>query len=92
MISALVDAFVVQTAATQNAPPPTPPPTPGAVVAPIDRPVIQPETTPEATIEELEYDGFKPPASSKKIKVDRFILSGNSLFDDPVPYFSGECE
>jgi hemolysin activation/secretion protein len=81
---AAIAVFVVQTAAAQNASRPSPPPTPGAVVAPIDKPVIQPESTPEATVKGLEDDGFKPPASGKKILVNQFLLSGNSLFDDSV--------
>ena len=84
VIGAAMAAFVIQTAAAQNAPPPSPPPTPGAVLAPIDRPVIQPESVPEATVKGLADDGFKPPASNTKIQVDKFILSGNSLFDDSV--------
>ena len=80
MMGAAIAAFIVQIAAAQNAPPPSP----GAVVAPIDKPVIQPKSTPEATVKGLEDDGFKPPASSKKILVNQFVLSGNSLFDDSV--------
>ncbi len=78
-------AFVVQIAAAQsNAPPPSPRPTPGAVIAPVDKPVIQPESVADEAVKGLEDDGFKPPASNKKIQVDKFILSGNSLFDDSV--------
>ena len=85
MMGAAMAVFVVQIAAAQsNAPPPAPRPTPGAVIAPIDKPVIQPESVTETTVKGLEDDGFKPPASNKKIQVDKFILSGNSLFDDSV--------
>jgi len=84
-MGAAIAAFVVQIAAAQsNAPPPSPPPTPGAVVAPIDKPVIQPKSASEATVKGLGEDGFKPPASGKKILVNEFVLSGNSLFDDSV--------
>jgi hemolysin activation/secretion protein len=79
-MGAVIAAFVLQTAAAQNAPPPSP----GAVVAPIDKPVIQPTTIPEAAVEGLEQDKVRPPSSSKKITIDRFVLSGNSLFDDSV--------
>jgi len=79
VMGAVIAAFVVQIAAAQSN---TPPPTPGAVLAPIDKPVIQPESVTEGTVKGLADDGFKPPASNKKIQVDKFILSGNSLFDD----------
>jgi len=85
VMGAAMAVFVVQIAAAQsNAPPPSPRPTPGAVIAPIDKPVIQPESVTETTVKGLEDDGFKPPASNKKIQVDKFTLSGNSLFDDSV--------
>lgn len=85
LMGAFIATFVVQIAAAQsNAPPPSLPPTPGAVIAPIDKPVIQPKSVTETTVKGLEDDGFKPPASNKKIQVDKFILSGNSLFDDSV--------
>jgi len=83
-MGAVIAAFVVQIAAAQTAPPPSPPPTPGSVIKPIDKPVIQPKNTPEETVKRLEEDGFKPPASGKKIVVSEFVLSGNSLFDDSV--------
>ena len=80
-MSTVLAVFVLQTAAAQSI---SPPPTPGAVVAPIDQPVIQPDTRPEAPLQGLEDDGYRPPSSSKKIQVDKFVLSGNSLFSDSV--------
>ena len=57
-------------------------PTPGSVGTQVDRPVIAPEAIPEAPIERPQEDTVRPPSSSMEIVVDRFVLTGNTLFDD----------
>lgn len=62
----------------------SPPPTPGSVITPIDKPVVQPGITREPIITSGDEGIFTPPAYSKKIHVDQFVLTGNSLFDDEI--------
>ena len=57
-------------------------PTPGSVIAPIDNPVVQPSPGTEASVEGSPNKAFTPPTSNKKIRVERFELVGNNLFDD----------
>jgi len=62
----------------------SPPPSPGSVITPIDKPVVQPSITREPSITSGDEEKFNPPAYSKKIQVDQFVLIGNSLFDDEI--------
>jgi hemolysin activation/secretion protein len=81
MIVATLGAMpIMQTASAQS----NVAPTPGSVIAPVDKPVVQPKSAPENPLKSSDDDGFKPPASSTKIEVRQFKLSGNTLFGDEV--------
>ena len=71
----IVDSAIAQSVA---------PPTPGSVVAPVDKPVVQPQKGLEADVDRLDSEGLKPPASSTTIRVEKFLLTGNTLFADDV--------
>jgi hemolysin activation/secretion protein len=78
MVAVLGAATVMQTVSAQS----NAPPTPGSVIAPVDRPVIQPKSAPAKLLQNADDGGFKPPASSAKIEIKQFQLSGNTLFGD----------
>ena len=80
IVATLGAASIIQTVSAQS----NAPPTPGSVIAPVDKPVVQPKSAPANPLQNAEDGGFKPPASSAKIEVKQFQLSGNSLFSDDV--------
>ena len=80
IVATLGVAPIIPTASAQS----NAPPTPGSVIAPVDKPVVQPKSAPANPLQNIEDGGFKPPASSAKIEVKQFQLSGNSLFADDV--------
>ena len=59
-------------------------PTPGSVIAPIDQPVLKSDDSEASPLEQEEQEKLKPPSSNKKIQIEKFVLVGNSLFDDEV--------
>ncbi len=80
ILTALSSLAVMQPAVAQS----NAAPTPGAVVAPVDKPVVQPRPTAPRLLQQEDEGAFKPPASSAKITIKQFQLSGNTLFDDAV--------
>lgn len=57
-------------------------PTPGTVISPIDKPVFKPEKSAPPPADQKKQPAFSTAASSKKIHITRFVLSGNTVFSD----------
>jgi len=59
-------------------------PSPGTVIESVDHAVIQPEVPKVEPVTNGKKSNFTPPTYEKKIEVNRFDLSGNTLFDDEL--------